>query len=162
MGRENQFQVPVRGYGYGTIVIGSRNVFRVRHASTLGNGEILLQARGLEAQISIGNRNSFNNNVSIIAAQKITLGDDCLIGDQVLIYDSDFHDINPSLRKISSGPSHPVCIGNNVWLGSRVMVLKGVTIGDNSVVGAMSLVDKSIPANCVAAGNPVEVVRYIQ
>jgi maltose O-acetyltransferase len=85
----------------------------------------------------------------------------CQIGDQVAIYDCDFHEINPSTRDRSYGPTSPVVIGNNVWLGSRVIVLKGVTIGDNSVVGAMSVVTKSIPANCVAAGIPARIIRHI-
>lgn len=55
----------------------------------------------------------------------------------------------------------PVTIGNNVWLGSRVMILKGVSIGDNSVIGASSVVTKPIPANCIAAGNPAKIIRYI-
>lgn len=79
----------------------------------------------------------------------------------MVVIDSDFHEIDPDLRKRSTGPSEAVNIGDNVWLGSRSIVLKGVTIGDNSVVDAMSLVNKSIPANCVAAGNPAKVIRKI-
>ncbi len=54
-----------------------------------------------------------------------------------------------------------VKIGNNVWLGSEVTILKGVTIGDNAVIGAKSLVTKNIPANCIAAGVPAKVIRMI-
>lgn len=127
----------------------------------MGSGEILLQPRTSEAQIIIGNNNAFNNNVSIVAMGKITLGDRCLIGDQVGIIDCDFHEINPQTRNRSVGLILPVSIGNNVWLGSRVMVLKGVTIGDNSVIAAASVVTKSLPANCIAAGNPAKVIRSI-
>ncbi len=56
----------------------------------------------------------------------------------------------------------PVRIGNNVWIGSRVMVLKGASIGDNSVIAAMSVVTSAIPANCVAAGVPAKVIRKIE
>ncbi|MBP7051983.1 MAG: hypothetical protein KBE65_13295 [Phycisphaerae bacterium] len=77
------------------------------------------------------------------------------------IYDCDFHEIDPILRNRGPGPNMPVEIGDNVWLGSRVMVLKGVTIGANSVVGAGSIVTTSLPANCVAAGVPARVIRTV-
>ena len=92
----------------------------------------------------------------------ITIGDCCLIGDQVAVCDCDWHEIDPSHRNRSAGPIRPVAISNNVWLGSRVMVLKGVTIGDNSVVAAARVVTKSIPANCVVAGNPAKYIRTIE
>lgn len=130
-------------------------------AFRLGSGEILLQARDVNAVIEVGDGNWFSNNISIVANERIVIGNGCQIGDLVAIYDSDFHELNPATRTRSGGPSAPVIIGNNVWLGSRVMVLKGVTIGDNSVVGAMSVVTKSIPANCVAAGNPARVIRKL-
>ena len=153
--------VPLRGGGSGTVRVGRNNLFGFRDAFRLGNGEILFQARGAEAVIEIGDRNHISNNVAIVASRRISIGNGCQIGDLVAIYDSDFHELNPATRTRSGGPSAPVVIGNNVWLGSRVMVLKGVSIGDNSVVGAMSVVTKSIPANCVAAGNPARVIRQL-
>ena len=92
----------------------------------------------------------------------IAIGNKCQIGDLVAIYDSDFHEISPATRNRSTGPSAPVRIGNNVWLGSRVMVLKGVAIGDNSVIAAMSVVTKSVPPNSLAAGIPAKVIRSIE
>ncbi|HEY9175929.1 MAG TPA: DapH/DapD/GlmU-related protein [Verrucomicrobiae bacterium] len=99
--------------------------------------------------------------MTLVANERIVIGDGCQIGDQVAIYDCDFHEINPATRNRSCGPTQPVSVGNNVWLGSRVMVLKGVNIGDNSVVAAMSVVTKSIPPNSVAAGVPAKVVRSL-
>ncbi|MFZ2446303.1 MAG: acyltransferase [Syntrophobacteraceae bacterium] len=162
VGTGNAFNVPVRGEGPGTLIIGSKNSFGYRPAPRQGSGRILLQARGLGAEIRIGNGCASSNNISIIATQLISIGDDCLIGDNVVITDSDAHEIDPVLRASGPGPSKPVFIGKNVWLGSRVMVMKGVTIGDNSVIGAMSLVNKSIPPNCVAAGNPAKVLRNLE
>jgi acetyltransferase-like isoleucine patch superfamily enzyme len=78
------------------------------------------------------------------------------------VYDCDFHEVNQCIRSQGLGRSKPVHIGNNVGLGSRVMVLKVVTIGDNSVIAAMSVVTKSVPANCVAAGVPAKVIRSIE
>jgi maltose O-acetyltransferase len=161
VGPRTRFYVPVRSAGCGTLVIGPRNSFGYGPAVRVGNGEILLQPRSKEARILIGRGNAFSNNVSVVASGEITIGDGCQIGDQVAIYDCDFHEIDPERRNRGVGPIRPVHIGNNVWLGSRVIVLKGVTIGDNTVVGAMSLVTQSLPANCVAAGNPARVIRLI-
>ncbi|RYZ52293.1 MAG: acyltransferase [Sphingobacteriales bacterium] len=156
------FNVPIRSGGCGRLLVGSENSFGYVSAPRLGAGEVMLQPREKDAVIRIGNNNQFSNNISIIAASEVVLGNGCLVGDQVSIYDCDFHEVDPVNRTRSVGPVLPVVIGNNVWLGSRVMVLKGVSIGDNTVVGAMSLVTKSLPANCVAAGVPAKVVRYIE
>jgi acetyltransferase-like isoleucine patch superfamily enzyme len=154
--------VPVRGDGIGTLHIGRNNTLGFRAAFRLGSGEILLQARTADAVIEIGEGNWFSNNVAIVANERIVIGNGCQIGDMVTIYDSDFHELDPKTRIRSAGPSAPVVIGSNVWLGSRVMVLKGVSIGDNTVVGAMSLVTRSLPANCVAAGVPARVIRMLE
>lgn len=161
MGPGNRFDVPVRSWGQGTLLIGADNMFGYLPAPKMGNGEILLQPRSRDAQIVIGNHNAFSNNVSFISLEKITLGDHCLIGDQVMILDCDHHEIDSKKRHHGTGPVLPVTIGNNVWLGSRVMVLKGVTIGNNTVIAAMSVVTRSIPENCLAAGVPAKVIKQI-
>lgn len=161
LGPGNCFNVPVRNEGVGALTIGSDNVFGFRPAPRFGSGQILLQARRQDSHLLIGSRNVFSNNVSVIATKKISVGDSCKFGDQVCIFDSDFHQIVPYLREATPGPSEPVYIGNNVWLGSRVMVMKGVTIGENTVIGAMSLVITPIPSNCVAGGNPAKVIRHV-
>lgn len=108
------FNVPVRGAGLGSLIIGKGNTFGYSAAHRLGTGEILLEARDLGAEVLIGESNWFSNNISIIANQRISIGDGCQIGDMVAIYDSDFHEIDPQRRKSSQGPSSPVTIGNNV------------------------------------------------
>lgn len=161
VGLATRFNVPVRGGGRGTLLIGLQNELGFPGGPCLGSGEILLQARGETSRIQIGEGNWFSNNISIIANESVVIGDRCLFGEQVVIYDSDFHDSNPRTRHQNVGAVRPVSIGNNVWLGSRVMVLKGVSIGDNTVVGAMSVVTRSLPPNCIAAGNPARVLRSI-
>jgi maltose O-acetyltransferase len=162
MDKGNRFNVPMRVNGKGTVTIGSGNSFGFGMATILGNGTILIQARTPQARITIGEKNATSNNISIVATDSINIGNRCQIGELVAIYDSDFHEINPAARNASAGEGAPVNIGNNVWLGSRVMVLKGVSIGDNSVVAAMAVVTKSLPSNCVAAGVPAKVVRIIE
>lgn len=154
------FNVPVRG-GWGTLRVGEDNIFGFPLANRLGDGGISLQTRVAGAEITIGRGNAFSNNTVLCAVESIRMGDNGRIGDNVAIFDADFHEVNPATRDRSAGVVKPVVIGNNVWMGSRVMVLKGVTIGDNSVVGAMSLVVKDIPANCIAAGVPAKVIRTI-
>ena len=161
IGAGAQLQVPLRSRGAGCLIVGTGNSFGYEAAPMLGAGDILLQPRQPGAEIRIGDGNWFSNNVSLVANERIVMGNGCQVGDQVAIYDCDFHEIDPATRNRSYGPTFPVSIGNNVWLGSRVMVLKGVTIGDNSVVAAMSVVIESIPANSMAAGVPARVVREI-
>ena len=81
--------------------------------------------------------------------------------DGVMIMDSDFHSLEPSQRRRSSGPCLPVIVKNNAWIGSRALILKGVSIGTNSVVGAMSVVTRNVPDNCVVAGNPARLVKSL-
>ena len=154
-------QVPVRCDGAGRVEIGPGVVLGYRPAIRLGSGEILLQARGRNASVKIGEGTLFNNNVSLTAADSITIGKGCQIGDSVCLMDCDFHEIAPSTRNRSHGLAKPVVVGNNVWLGSRVMVLKGVEIGDNVVVAAGSIVTRSLPPDVVAAGSPAKVLRSI-
>lgn len=156
-----QFNVPIRG-GNGCLRIGANVMLGYREAYRLGSGAIMLQTRGEDAEILVGAGTSFNNNVVLCATQSVRIGERCLIADGVAIYDSDFHELNPATRHSSAGPSAAVVVGTNVWLGSRSIVLKGVTIGDNAVIGAMSLVTKDIPPNTVAAGVPARVIRQLE
>lgn len=162
VGKGVVFHVPVRGGGEGTIQIGDNTNLGFHLAGRLGSGAILLQARTPEAEIVIGDDGWLNNSTSLCAVQSIRIGDRCRIGDLVAIMDTDFHEINPASRDRSVGTVKPVTIGNNVWIGSRAMILKGASIGDNSVIGAMSVVTSNIPANCVAAGVPAKVIRKIE
>jgi acetyltransferase-like isoleucine patch superfamily enzyme len=155
------FNVPVRAGGNGMIRIGSGTTFGEGTGFRLGTGEISLYTAVPLAEIVIGERTFLNNNVSIGAVEQVRIGNDCLIGSSVSIADCDFHDINPACRRRSQGVKKPVCIGNNVWLGTGAVILKGAVIGDNCVVGAMSVVTKSIPANSVAAGNPARIIRSL-
>jgi maltose O-acetyltransferase len=142
--------------------VGDHTTFGFPLAFRFGSGEIMLQPRTPEAEIIIGHDTIFNNNTVVCAVKSIRIGNGCLIGDCVAISDTDFHEINPATRDRSVGIIKPVSIGNNVWIGSRVMILKGASIGDNSVIAAMSVVTSAIPPNCIAAGVPAKVIRQIE
>ena len=88
---------------------------------------------------------------------KIVVGDNVMFAYGAYVTDSDWHDIYNRVAVV--GKSAPVHIENNAWIGDSVIVCKGVTIGENSVIGAGSVVTSSIPANTIAAGNPARVIR---
>lgn len=100
---------------------------------------------------------------TICAAQRVTIGDGCLLGADVFIADTDFHPVEPEdrRRRTDGVRMAPVEIGDNVFIGARAMVLKGVRIGDNAVVGAGSVVTTDVPANAIAAGVPAHVVGWV-
>lgn len=152
---------PLRIDGIGHVEIGASVMLGYRPAPRIGCGEILLQARGHRSSISIGAHTLMSNNITIISMKSVDIGEGCQIGDMVSLMDCDFHEIEPSTRNKSHGHIDPVVIGNNCWLGSRVMVLKGVTIGDNSVIAAGSVVTRSLPANVIAGGIPAKVIRQL-
>ena len=101
-----------------------------------------------------------NFNLTLVDDTHIYIGDYTMIGPNVVISTAG-HPILPELREKSYQFNIPVHIGKNCWLGAGVIVLPGVTIGDNSVIGAGSIVTKDIPANVVAVGNPCRVLREI-
>ncbi|WP_455281684.1 DapH/DapD/GlmU-related protein [Cupriavidus necator] len=105
------------------------------------------------------------SGVTVCAVGSVSIGENCLIGANVIIFDTDFHPVEPLERRskpIESARNKPVVIENNVFIGANSIVGKGVSIGDNSVVGAGSVVMTSVPANCVVAGNPAKIVRYLE
>ncbi len=91
----------------------------------------------------------------------IRIGRDGLFGANVEIFDSDFHDLDPPRRTAGTQETAPVEIGDNVFVGMGVRILKGSTIGDDSVIGAGSVVTGAIPAGVIAAGNPARVIREL-
>ena len=117
------------------------------------------------------------NGALIMAEEKIEIGSHCLISWNVGIADSDFHPLDPAQRLIDAQAlapyfkdrpprpklkTAPVKIADNVWIGMNAVILKGVTIGENSVVAAGSVVTKSVPPNTVVAGNPAVVVKQFE
>ncbi len=109
--------------------------------------------------VSIGSGTYANMNLTLIDDWKITIGKNVLIGPNVTLCTTG-HPIHPSHR-MDGMYSFPITIGDNVWIGGNVTVLPGVTIGENSVIGAGSVVTKDIPANVIAFGAPCKVYREI-
>ena len=139
------------------INIGKNVIFNSSHDSNLigvySPCMISTVCRG--AEIYIGDNCGFSGTV-IAAALKIKVGNNVRCGANTLITDTDWHH-----GDVRVGQDAIVIIHDNVWIGYGVKILKGVTIGENSLIGAGSIVTKDIPANCIAAGNPCKVIRKI-
>lgn len=109
--------------------------------------------------IHVGNEFYAGYNCVILDIAEVRIGDNCMLGPNVGIYTAG-HSIAPVGRN-KSGYAIPVKIGNDVWVGGSCVILAGVTIGDNSVVAAGSIVTKDVPANTVVAGNPARILKEI-
>ena len=108
--------------------------------------------------IRIGRRVFINSGCRFQDQGGVTIGDDCLIGHNA-VFATLNHDLDPS-RRTDLHPA-PIVLGDNVWIGANVTILPGVTIGDDAVIGAASLVTKDVPAGAVAVGAPARVVRWV-
>ncbi|ACU06827.1 putative acetyltransferase [Flavobacteriaceae bacterium 3519-10] len=106
------------------------------------------------AKLNLGS-GYINRNVKIRCSNEITIGKNVAISENVTIWDSDGHAIIGRENDMTK----PVFIGNHVWIGNNVTILKGVQIGDNSVIAAGSVVIKDIPANCLAGGTPAKILK---
>lgn len=108
--------------------------------------------------IRVGDNFYVNHNSVFLDAAPITFGDNVFIGPNCGFYTAN-HPLDVGQRNRGLETAKPITVENNVWIGGNVCILSGVTIGDNTVVGAGSVVTKDIPANVVAAGNPCRVIR---
>lgn len=140
------------------------------YSSGRGINPLCVNVRGCictekNASIFIGNHVSCSSTV-IWASKRIHIGNNCSIGGGCIIIDSDEHSLNYIDRQalktdMLNKKSKDVVIGDDVLIGARCIILKGVHIGSRSVIGAGSVVTKDIPEDCIAAGNPAKIIRYI-
>jgi maltose O-acetyltransferase len=153
---------PVLFVGPGQVVLGDGVQFGWKSSPLFYAGYCHVETTVPEARIEIGDRTEFNNNLMIKSeGAGIRIGKDGLFGANIEIFDSNFHDVHPERRKAGTQSMAPVEIGDNVFVGMSVKILKGVTIGSDSVIGAGSVVSSSIPAGVIAAGNPARVIREL-
>ena len=110
--------------------------------------------------IHVGDNFTANYNVTILDIAPVTIGDGCMFGPGVTI-SAVTHPVNATRRRGRIAQAKPVTIGNDVWLGANVLVMPGVTIGDNVVVGAGAVVTHDIPSNSLAMGVPARVARRL-
>lgn len=165
----------VKVYGSPILIRGPRSEIRIGDgASLISNSKrctasalftpVRLRTYGQESRIIIGKRVGLNGTNITARSKSIIIGDNTMIAPNVLIMDSDFHaPWPPELRPVSPGFEYDkdVIIGENVWIGSQSIILKGVCIGNNTIVAAGSVVTKSIPANVMVCGVPAKVIRSL-
>ena len=135
----------------GELVIGSRVQILCRFVPSL-----LSVFPG--GRLEVGDGTMLNFGADISATRSVKIGMDCHIGTHAIIIDNDFHD---PLDRLRMPEPKPVAIGNRVWIGNRVIVLPGVTIGDDAVVGAGAVVTSDVPPRTIVAGNPARILRQL-
>ncbi len=144
--------------GQGTIVIGD-------HVSLAGKSSFVFGNRFKDSpQVVIGDHSCVGHNCLLAVADSVRIGRYCLLAGGVSIADYDGHPTDPILRRTEPSPPEairPVVVGDDVWIGADAKILKGVTIGDRSIVGAGAVVTKSVPPDVIVAGNPARVVKSL-
>jgi acetyltransferase-like isoleucine patch superfamily enzyme len=156
-----QWRYPNVKMAPGVVIKGSLKVsgsvkVTIGASSRLGKNVIIYGS----GEVNVGN-NVLLNGACIGCLNSVTIEDDCLISD-CFFADSDYHNLEPHLRHLEPSPkaTAPIVIERNVWIGARATVMKGVRVGENSVVGLGSIVRKSIPPNVVVIGNPQQIVKH--
>jgi acetyltransferase-like isoleucine patch superfamily enzyme len=153
---------PVLFLGAGQIVLGRDVVFGWPTSAGFWSGYSHVEASTPDSVIEIGDGAEINNDVMMKSeGPGIRIGSRALLGSRVCIYDSDFHELDPRRRRGGQPAMAAVELGENVFIGDRALILKGVRIGADSVIGAGSVVVSSIPQGVVATGNPARVVREL-
>lgn len=174
-----RFDSSMRIYGRPIIKGGGLFNYDIRHKIIIGNrfkccNSINSNSIGLiqpcvfnvsksNSKIIIGNNVGISGS-TINATVLVNIGNNVLIGSGCIISDTDSHPLSYLERRdndFSNVKSNPIRICDDVFVGARSLILKGVTIGEKSIIGMGSVVTKDIPANCIAAGNPARVIRFL-
>lgn len=153
---------PVYFMGAGKISFGTNVQLGFAPSPGFYDGSVYLETREKTAEICFGNDIVVNNNFRIICERtRVEIGDGALIGTHVEIIDSDFHGIHPNERCSGKHASAAVVIGKNVFIGSNARIMKGVTVGENSIIGNSAVVHEDVPPNTIVSGNPARIIKEI-
>ena len=146
-------------YGDGKIYIGSDSVIGSKNTWLVGF------AWGGDAELIIGDRVSIGYQTTLSVATRLTIGSDTIMAPNVQIFDNPSHPLSPARRlrheALRLDECAPVTIGSNVWVGANSMIMRGVTIGDNSVIAAGAIVTRDVPPNTLVGGNPAKPIKEI-
>lgn len=175
----NKLDASIRGINYGIgfksygkiyfyrypnskINIGKNCEFRsIYNSNLIGiNRACIISTHSNKSKIIIGDDCGMSG-VSIGSLDYIEIGNNVMVGANVIITDNDWHSLNPLNRRRGIPNSKPILISNNVFIGVNSIILKGTVIGENTVIGAGSVVSGVIPANVIAAGNPCKIIKYL-
>jgi acetyltransferase-like isoleucine patch superfamily enzyme len=140
-----------------TLEIGKKASIRLGRWVWVGNGT---KIRCHEGEVRIGAKTVMGEECTISAYQHVSIGEQCIVADRVMLIDFD-HNVAEVERpiRVQGIYKRDVRVGNNVWIGYGAQILRGVTVGDNSIIGASAVVTKDVPANAVVAGSPARVIR---
>jgi acetyltransferase-like isoleucine patch superfamily enzyme len=140
-----------------TFEIGPDAVVRLGRWSWIGDG---CKIRAHEGVVSIGDRTVLGQECTISAFQHVSIGSECILADRVMLIDFD-HTTNDVERPIRDQGIYKrdVRVGSNVWIGYGACLLRGVTVGDNSIVGSLAVVTRDVEQNAVVGGSPARVLR---
>jgi len=143
----------------GGVIVRNEGTLRLGRKVKLHGRPVAIELVALPgAELTIGDGTSINRGASICAQSSVRIGRNCGIGNDCLIFDTDFHEVDDRTRVPDAAP---VTIGDDVWLAARCIVLKGVTIGDGAVVCAGSVVATNVPARALVGGNPARLIRRL-
>ena len=149
--------------GTGTIIIGENvSITSCRETNPIGGDVKTILFAKNNATITIGDNTGISNS-ALVAVDSIAIGNNVLIGGNCKIYDNDFHSVNyeDRIHGDKNINAAPIMIKDGAFIGTRSIILKGVTIGERSIVGAGSVVTKSIPHDEVWAGNPAQFIKRL-
>jgi acetyltransferase-like isoleucine patch superfamily enzyme len=119
---------------------------------------LVVESRG---RLEVGERTVFGHHCTVASDESIRIGQNCLIAEMVSIRDHDHAFSSTDVSIVDQGrDTAPIRIGDNVWIGGKATITKGVSIGSNSVIGAHAVVTRDLPADCVAVGIPARVIRH--
>ena len=153
---------PVLLLGPGAILLGKEVEFGWPTSRSFHTGYCHVETTNAGAAIELGDGVQINNNAFIKSeGPGIRIAPGGLLGSEITIYDSDFHELTPGRRRGGRARMAEVELEEDVFVGDRVMILKGVRIGRGSVIGAGSVVCGPIPEGVIAAGNPARVLREL-
>ena len=140
-----------------TLEIGRHATLHIGRWSWIGHGS---KIRVHEGEVSIGAKTVMGQDCTISAYQHVSIGRECIIADRVMLIDFD-HGVTEVERpiRLQGIYKRDVRVGHNVWVGYGACILRGVSVGDNSVIGTSSVVTKPVPENAVVAGTPARVIR---
>jgi acetyltransferase-like isoleucine patch superfamily enzyme len=137
--------------------IGPRGRIELGRWSWLGHGT---KIRCHEGVVSVGAKTVLGQDCTISAYQHVSIGRECVIADRVMLIDFDHGTVEVDRPiRLQGIYKRDVRVGNNVWIGYGACILRGVTVGDNAVIGTNSVVTKDVPANAVVGGVPARVLR---
>ena len=149
----------------GMLFLGPRVTLEVGRSARLRFGRWVWIGHGTkirchEGEVSIGHKTVLGQECTISAYQHVSIGEQCILADRVMMIDFDHNvaEVERPIRVQGLYKRH-ARVGNNVWIGYGAQILRGVTVGDNSIIGAGSVVTKDVPANAVVGGAPARVIR---